>query len=154
MKIREFLNSIQESYNREFPHSKIIAELNNGLGKSIYIKCYMAGNTNEFINKISANDMFSIVFWYHDLPNDATLETELNDSFVLENTEKSYTIKPDNDYMCYGRRKLNYRKVKGTEKNIQAVDKFFINLKKQLIKDITENNIHNNHIELLKEKLS
>ena len=153
MKVNEFLEVIKESYRKEFPNSLIIAKLHKGLGKSLYIKCYIAGSKEEFYNGIAQNDMLDVEFWCHDLPKDIEIESELPENITLENNGKSYMIKPDNNYMCYSRRKLSYRKVVGIDKNIKSLDRFFKKLKEQLIKDINYNMIHENHIELLKQKI-
>ena len=154
MKVNELLNKIKESYNREFPNSKIIAELHDSLGKSLYIKCLLSNDKSEVANEIMLNDMFSIVFWCHNVSKDITLESELDDNIVLECTEKSYLTVPEESYMCYGRRKLSYRKTTGAEKIIKALDIFFKKLKKQLVQDLEENKIHDNHKELLINKLN
>ena len=153
MKVNQFLETIKESYKKEFPESMIIAKVNKGLGNSIYIKCYLAGNEKEFHNGISQNDMFSITFWMHKLSNEINLESELPENLYLECSDKSYLIKPDTEYMCYSRKNLSYRKTLGSEKIIKSLDKFFKKLRSELEKDIKENNIHDSHIQLLKEKL-
>lgn len=153
MKVNQFLETIKESYVKEFPNSKIIAKVNKGLGTSIYIKCYLAGSKEELYNGIAQNDMFNITFWMHEQNENISIEGELPENLYLECTEKSYLIKPDTEYMCYGRRKLSYRKIAGAEKIINSLDKFFKKLRLELEKDIENNNIHDNHINLLKEKL-
>jgi hypothetical protein len=154
MKVNELLNQIKKSYNREFPNSKIIAQLNDNLGKSLYIKCLLSNDESEVANGILLNDMFSIVFWSHDLSNDITLESEVPENLTLECTDKSYLIVPEESYMCYGRRKLSYRKTTGAEKIVKALDNFFKKLKKQLVEDLEQNKIHDNHKELLINKLN
>jgi len=154
MKVNEFLNKIVESYNKEFPNSKIIAQLHNSRGKSIYIKCMLAGSKEELSNGYIYNDMFSIVFWGHNLPNDITLESEIPENLILECSEKSYVTVPNDVYMCYGRRKLNYRKTTESEKIIKSLDNFFKKLKIQLNEDLEENKIHDNFKELSINKLN
>ena len=156
MKVNQLLESIKENYKKEFPNSIIKAEFNNSLGsyKSIYVKCYLAGNKDEFMHGIPQNDMFNITFFGHSLPKELEIDSELPENFSLECSDKSYLIKPDSQYLCYSRRKLSYRKTAGAEKNIKSLDKFFKKLKEELQKDLENNNIHDNHIELLKEKLS
>jgi len=153
MKINELLNQIKESYKKEFPNSKIIVELNKCLGTSIYLKCRLSNDKSEVANGILENDMFSITFWGN-LPNDTTLESEVPENLTLECTDKSYLTIPEESYMCYGRRKLSYRKTTGAEKIVKALDNFFKKLKKQLVEDLEQNKIHNNHKELLISKLN
>lgn len=155
--IKEFLNLVENTYNKHFPNSICQATLYKGLGTSISINCYLAGNKEELINGYVQNDMFSIRFWMHENENNlqnATLETILNDNLKIECDAKSYTIKPDNDYMCYGRKKLSYRKTTGDyTKILKSLDKFFSKLKDELKKDLEDNKIHDNFKELLVNKI-
>lgn len=153
MKTIELLNSIKESYIKQFPNSIIIAQLHKGIGKSLYVKCYMSGKKEEFHNGIEENDMLSVTFWCHNIPRDTELDSELPENIEMECTEKSYLIKPENKYLCYGRRKLSYRKTQGTEKIIKSLDKFFVKLKESLENDLENGNITDDHKELLISKL-
>ena len=153
MKVREFLSQIEESYKKEFPNSRINASLSKCLSYYISINCYIAKSKDEVFNGYFDNDILNVRFCSKNY-NNLTLDDELNDDFCLECCSKHYLTKPDVSYMAYGSRELKYRKCKGAEKNIKALERFFKNLKKSLIEDIKNDNIHDSHLELLKTKLS
>lgn len=155
--MKDFLQEIEKTYGKYFTNSKCVVEFGS-LYKSIYVRCYLVNNKNESINNIVQNDMFSISFSIKtengEFSKDINLESLVPENLVIEVTDNSYTIKPELQYMAYGRRKLNYRKTKGdSTKLLKTFDKYFKKLSEELKKDIEENNIHDNHIQLLKEKL-
>jgi hypothetical protein len=160
MNITEFKTQLEKSYAKYFTNSKIKIQ-NNCLGEGFNISCYLVNNIDEAINRIIQNDMFNISFEIitqtdnsnYFKPKITTL-AELPQGLVLNIWHKSYITKPDNKYYVYGRKYLNYRKQKGTaEKILIILDKYFSMLNSELKKEIQNNNIHDNFIELLKTKL-
>ena len=159
MKMKEFLNEIENSYKEQFPKSKIVAELDNRFYNSISITCFIANDINEVANRIWQNDMLSIYFSIDSIngefAKDITIESEIPENLKIEVSRKSYLIKPENRNMCYGRRKLSFRKTTGNyNKILKSLDKFFRRLRISLEKDVELNAIHDNHISLLLEKLA
>ena len=117
---------------------------------NINIRCFLSKDETECSNRIRLNDMFSIALTIS-LPD---LCEELPENLTLEYSYKSYLTKPTNEFCVYGRRQLKTRKTKGTpEKIIKDIDKFFNNLYSCLLEDINNNNIHENHITLLNQKI-
>ena len=85
-----------------------------------------------------------------------TLEIRENgeNDYTMEKLNSSYLIKPTNEYMVYGRRRLPFRKTRGDEdKIITTFKKYVGNLHKALLEDLEQGNIHENHITLLKQKI-
>jgi hypothetical protein len=65
-----------------------------------------------------------------------------------------YTTKPQNKYCVYSNSYLPFRKQKGTpEKLLNILDAYFAILNKALKEELNNNNIHDNYIAILKEKL-
>lgn len=156
--VRDFLNEVKETYSNYFTDSKCDTRLITNLYNSIFINCYLANNKSECINGYFENDMFNVMFTI-DTENgafgkDIDLDSELPSNLKLEAKYKSYYIKPENEYLAYSSRKLNFRKTKGDYKKIiNSLDKFFDRLSEELKTDLANDKIHSNHIDLLKEKL-
>jgi hypothetical protein len=140
---------LSSEYEKYFPKSKV--NISWGFDKrSIFVKLYIAQNKDETINHIMDNDMLNILFSIEQTNN----ESAEND-YILENHHKSYHITPDSQYMAYSSRKLSFRKSTGDMmKTVESFGRFLASLKKSLQEDLTNGRIHNNHIELLRQKLS
>lgn len=156
--VNELLQGIEESYRNYFTDSKCIAKLNTNLYSSISVKCLLANNRSEVANGYYENDMFNIAFMIDaegkEFSKDITIDSVLPDNLQISIIDKGYLIKPDNKYMCYGSRKLNFRKTKGDPaKLLKVFDKWFSKLYEELKNDIANDNIHSEHINLLNEKL-
>lgn len=139
-------NKLELVYKEVFKNSKI------SLSKSdftenvvLYIKLYLAQSKDEEINGYFDNDMFIILL-------KVTKNSENN--YTMEKINSSYLTKPTNEYMAYGRRQLPFRKTQGDEdKIITTFKKYVGNLHKALLEDLEQGNIHENHLELVKEKI-
>ena len=159
MKFKEFESKLQKSYHKYFTDSKIIIE-NNYLGKGFNISCYLINNIDEAINKIINNDMFSISFEITTSDANSMLKPkitsleEMPENLVLNVWRNYYTTKPQNKYCVYSNSYLPFRKQKGTpEKLLNILDEYFAILNKALKEELNNNNIHDNYIAILKEKL-
>ena len=139
-------NKLTEVYEGIFKNSKIAITKNSFSGDNVlWIQLYLAQNKQEEINGYFENDMFSI-----------TLKIRENgeNDYTMEKLNSSYSTKPTSEYMAYGRRRLAFRKTQGNEdKIITAFKKYVGNLHKALLEDLEQGNIHENHLELVKEKL-
>lgn len=143
--MERIIELLTEIYGKKLPKSKL------GISKAclgddlIFASCYLAQNEKEEINGYLDNDMFNIYF---------RVRKNGEDNYILENMAKSYFIKPTSEYYAYSRRELSFRKTSGNAEKITAsFDKFLDQLMNALNEDLESGNIHNNHIELLKEKL-
>lgn len=157
MNTKNFMREIEKTYNKHFPLSKCFVNY-SGFYRSISVSPVLAGNRDEVSNGIWENDILNIRFLIDNNGNEFgndVFEGDLPETITLECDGKSYMIKPDNQYMAYGRRKLSFRKVQGNaEKIIFALDKFFASLKKSLSEDLNADNIHDKkHLEICKAKL-
>jgi hypothetical protein len=158
MIIKDFLKEIETMYNKQFPTSKIFVKFNTNLYSSIIISCMLAGNNTENAGNYWENDMFNIRFSIDNegraFQKDITIDSELPENLQIESSMYSYLIKPENKYHAYSSHKLTFRKTKGNvEKILNTLDKFFVKLKCELLQDIEKELIHNNHLNLLLEKL-
>ena len=159
MKFKEFESKLQKSYHKYFTDSKVVIK-NNCLGEGFNISCYLINNIDEAINKIINNDMFNVSFEIT-TPDDGsrfkpkiTSLEEMPENLVLNVWHKFYITKPENKYCVYGNSSLPFRKQKGTpEKLLNILDKYFAILNKALKEELNNNNIHDNYITILKEKL-
>jgi hypothetical protein len=155
MKYSEFAEKLTEIYNGKFTESKLYIKPWNQFGKSISIVPSLAGNIDECINRIAGNDMFHIKFDI-ELPENFNFESDdLPENMVLKNLANSYLIIPENKYLCYGRRKISYRKTTGTaEKLLEAFGKFTDKLYQSIIDDRAAGNIHENYIDIVNRKIA
>ena len=138
-------NKLTEIYKEIFKNSKIALSRSSFKKDVLFIQLYLAQNEQEEINGYFDNDMFGITLKIR--------ENGKND-YTMEKLNSSYLIKPTNEYMVYGRRRLPFRKTRGDEdKIITTFKKYVENLYKALLEDLEQGNIHENHLELVKEKL-
>lgn len=138
-------NKLELAYKEVFKNSKITLSRSDLAKNVLWVQLYLAKDKSEEINGYFDNDMFSI-----------TLKITENgeDNYTMEKLNSSYLIKPTNEYMVYGRRRLPFRKTRGDEdKIITTFKKYVGNLYKALLEDLEQGNIHENHLELVKEKL-
>lgn len=159
MKLNELLEGIKNSYLKYFPNSLCKAKYSDNLYSSIYVKCYIGKEKDEFANGIIQNDMLHVSFLIDNegkqLPKELTLDSEIPNNLSLENKQKSFLTKPDSEYLVYGSKSLAFRKTKGDgEKIIKTLDKFFSKLRDELINELENDNIHDKDVELLKRKLN
>lgn len=89
--------------------------------------------------------MFSILF---------KITKTAENNYIIENENSRYLVKPTNKYLVYESKKVAFRKTQGDEdKIITTFKKYVGNLHKALLEDLEQGNIHENHLELVKEKL-
>jgi len=134
-----------EKYGKKLPKS--LLKFTKGIfgDDTMFVSCYLAQNEKEEINGYLDNDMFNIYF---------KVKKYGENNYVLENMAKSYFIKPTSKYYAYSRRELSFRKTSGDAEKITAsFEKFLERLMDALNEDLENGNMHDNHIELLKEKL-
>lgn len=132
-------------YKEVFKNSKIALSRSSFKKDVLFIQLYLAQSENEEINGYFDNDMLGIIL-------KVTENGENN--YIMEKLSSSYLTKPTSEYMVYGRRQLPFRKTQGDEdKIITTFKKYVGNLYKALLEDLEQGNIHENHLELVKEKL-
>lgn len=132
-------------YKEVFKNSKIVLSRSDLAKNVLWVQLYLAQDKSEEINGYFDNDMFSIIFKIR--------ENGEND-YTMEKLNSSYLTKPTSEYMAYGRRQLAFRKTQGDEdKIITTFKKYVGNLHKALLEDLEQGNIHENHLELVKEKI-
>lgn len=158
MKVNEFLKEIEGNYNKYFTNSKCHTKLSTSLYHDIDVRCYLANNENECVNGYWENDMLSIIFSIEteegEFPKDVNLYSDIPENLILKIHDKSYLLKSENQYLAYGRKNLSFRKTKGNSKKlINTLDKYFKKLHDELLNDIEKDNIHKDHISLLKNKI-
>lgn len=137
-------NKLEKIYNEYFKDSKITIS-KACLGNGVFIKLYLAKNEHEEINGYFDNDMLKIMFYLKKIDND---------SYILENIVNFYHIKPTNEYMVYSTKKVGFRKTQGNEdKILKAFKKYVEKLHDAIVDDLENNRIHENHIELVKNKI-
>ena len=139
-------NKLELVYKEVFKNSKIAITKNSFSGDNVlWIQLYLAQNKQEEINGYFENDMFSILF--------KITKTEEN-NYIMENKQNRYFVKPTNKYLVYEGKKVAFRKTQGNEdKIITAFKKYVGNLYNALVEDLKQGNIHENYLELVKEKL-
>lgn len=157
--MKKFLEEIEKTYHKYLPNSKCKAVFSKNIYSSISVYCFLANDKTELFNGYWDNDMINIRFTIDtgkgEFDKDINVESELPDNLKLEANSKSYTIKPTEKYMAYGRRKVYFRKTVGNgDKIIKTLDKFFNKLYNQLQDDLEHDIIHDNHRKLLINKLS
>lgn len=136
---------LSSEYKKYFPNSRV--NISWGFDKrSIFARLYIAQTKDENINRIMDNDILHVLF---------SIEETGENQYTLENHHKSYHITPDSQYLVYSSRKLSFRKSTGDMvKMVESFGRFLASLKKSLQEDLTNGRIHQNHIELLRQKLS
>ena len=158
MNTKKFCEKATKLYLNHFPKSAVKAYWSGNLYANVSIHCKLAASKNEVAHGIWENDILNVSFCVdldgkRELPK-GSRET-LPDKVCLTAWHRSYLTKPENPYHVYGSKKLPFRKITGTpEKILTALDKVFSGLKESLLNDLASDNIHKNHLDLVKEKLS
>ena len=139
-------NKLELAYKEVFKNSKIAIMKNSFSGDNVlWVQLFLAQNEQEEINGYFCNDMFSILF---------KITKTAENNYIIENENSRYLVKPTNKYLVYESKKVAFRKTRGNEgKIITAFKKYVGNLHKALLEDLEQGNIHENHLELVKEKL-
>lgn len=87
MKLNELLEGIKEVYGKYFPNSLCVVQYNDNLYSSIWIKCCIGKEKDEFANGIVNNDILNISFLIDEnengLPKDLTLDSEIPNDLCL-----------------------------------------------------------------------
>ncbi len=154
MKFTEFKENLQEIYASHLPHSMVSVEEYHGLGKSITIRCYVAGKKDEFAFGIAQNDLLSVLIDivlpdYFDFEND-----DLPENMKPNKLESSYLLVPEVSYMAYGRRKISARIPGGNaEKCLKSFDKYIGKVVEMLKEDYAAGKIPQDKRALLEKKL-
>lgn len=139
-------NKLTEVYEGIFKNSKIAITKNSFSGDNVlWVQLYLAKNESEEINGYFDNDILGIIF---------KITKMAENNYIMENIKNRYFIKPTNKYLAYESKKVAFRKTRGDEdKIITTFKKYVGNLHKALLEDLEQGNIHENHLELVKEKL-
>lgn len=139
-------SKLELAYKEVFKNSKIAIMKNSFSGDNVlWVQLLLAQNEQEEINGYFCNDMFSILF---------KITKTAENNYIIENENSRYLVKPTNKYLVYESKKVVFRKTRGNEgKIITAFKKYVGNLHKALLEDLEQGNIHENHLELVKEKL-
>ena len=137
---------LTEIYEGIFKNSKIVITKNSFSADNVlWVQLLLAQNEQEEINGYFCNDMFSILF---------KITKTAENNYIMENKQNRYLVKPTNKYLVYEGKKVAFRKTQGNEdKIITTFKKYVGNLHKALLEDLEQGNIHENHLELVKEKL-
>jgi hypothetical protein len=159
MLVKDFTKKVEETYNRYLPASKCFARLSTNLHPSISISCFLANDKTELYNRYWENDMMNIRFSIDtekgEFPKDIMNDSEIPNNLQLTIWSKSYLLKPLKSNMCYDGKQLPFRKTKGdSQKIINTLDKYFLKLHAELLQDLKNNLIHDNHKNLLISKLA
>ena len=137
---------LTEIYEGIFKNSKIAITKNSFSGDNVlWVQLFLAQNEQEEINGYFDNDMFDIIF---------KITKTAENNYIMENKLNRYLVKPTNKYLVYECKKVAFRKTQGNEdKIITTFKKYVENLHNALVEDLEQGNIHENHLELVKEKL-
>lgn len=136
MQATELQNLIVCNYLKHFPES-YYAIHRHALSDGFYIVFHL-GKAEEWPNKISNNDPLHLSFNYWKHTNDL----EIMGSFCL---------KPTNSYMYGSTLRLRKKTINHTNFNEKQFDKYFANLKANLLSQ--RENWHPNNAELIASKL-
>lgn len=139
-------SKLELAYKEVFKNSKIAITKNSFSGNNVlWVQLYLAKNESEEINGYFDNDILGIIF---------KITKTAENNYIIENIQNRYLVKPTNKYLAYESKKVAFRKTQGNEdKIITAFKKYVENLHKALLEDLEQGNIHENHLELVKEKL-
>lgn len=148
--MKELKEDMYLIYKTYFKDSGIsIRDYSNFLGdkkESFTVSLFLAKDNTEVACGIMGNDMFHIMFNIE--------KSSMENNYFIEAYQKSYAIKPENQYLYYSSRNLSFRRNSGDrDKILKMFEKFVIGLKNSVIEDFNNNNIHDNFIEIVKNKL-
>lgn len=147
MNKENFIKEMENIYKKTFKNSKFNASYGCFGNDTLFIKLYLAENTDEVANGLFDNDMFSIMlevkFYDDELKN-----------MVFSSVLNSYRVKAELEYLYCSHHKVAFRKVKGDyNKVLNAFDKFVARLYENITDELKADNIHSEDIELLKQKI-
>lgn len=147
MNKENFIKEMENIYKKTFKNSKFNASYGCFGDDTLFIKLYLAENTDEVANGLFDNDMFSIMlevkFYDDELKN-----------MVFSSVLNSYRVKAELEYLYCSHHKVAFRKVKGDyNKVLNAFDKFVARLYENITDELKADNIHSEDIELLKQKI-
>lgn len=147
MNKENFIKEIENIYKQTFKNSKLNARYGCFGDDTLFIRLYLAENTDEVANGLFDNDMFNIMLEVK------FYDTELN-NMEISSVLNSYRIKAQLDYLYSSHKKVAFRKNKGDYKKILDTFKKYVDrLYNSILDDIKADNIHNTDIELLKKKI-
>ena len=149
--VDDFIEDIEKTYKKYFPKSLINIHKEEMLSsKNIYAECYLAKDESEVPHRILDNDTFHIKFCIENLKN----FNDLPDVMMLEWYHKSIKLKPSDDFYYCDFKQLPFRKTKGDSvKILKTLDRYFKLLKDTLIKELENDNIHYDNIDVAKTKI-
>ena len=147
MNKENFIKEMENIYKQTFKNSKLNASYGCFGDDTLFIRLYLAENTDEVANGLFDNDMFSIMlevkFYDDELKN-----------MVFSSVLNSYRVKAELEYLYCSHHKVAFRKVKGDyNKVLNAFDKFVARLYENITDELKADNIHSEDIELLKQKI-
>ena len=148
MKFAEFKNNIESRWAEKF-NGKCNVKIFNCCGKCITIDFYIS----PVMNVTWLNDMlhFNLMI---DLPNGFNEEEDLPEVMTVTASHNCYKVKPENKYLCFESKRIPFRKSNGTaEKIAENIGKSINKIYEMLTEDLAAGNIHENHINILKENL-
>lgn len=147
MNKENFIKEMENIYKQTFKNSKLNASYGCFGDDTLFIRLYLAENTDEVANGLFDNDMFSIMLEVK------FYDTELN-NMVFSSVLNSYRVKAVNEYLYSSHKKVAFRKVKGDYKKVLDTFKKYVDrLYNSILDDIKTDNIHNADIELLQKKI-
>lgn len=154
MLFAEFKARIEKKYKEVFPNSRCSCFIFKCLGRSISIHCYLTGNDKECTHGIIDNDMFMIRFDIN-LPNKFNEETEeLPNDLTMIAGMNQFRVKPDSDYLYCNYKKVPYRKTRGNPAKLcETFGRFVDRLHDSVCEEVNNNNIHQNDLPLIAEKV-
>ena len=149
--VDDFIEDIEKTYKKYFPKSLIKIRKADILGsKDITADCYLAKDESEVPHRILDNDTFRIRFCIENLEN----FNDLPDVMMLEWYYKSIKLNPSDEYYYCDFKQLPFRKTKGDAvKILKTLDRYFKLLKDTLVKELENDNIHDDCIDVVKSKI-
>lgn len=157
MNIRDLQTKLQEIYHKKFKNSSCSISYGCLKSTTLFVNVNLANNVDECINRIAQNDMFNIMFTISTVngtDRDCREIDYSNEDLILECSYNNYHIVPENQYLCYGSRKVPFRKTTGNlDKILKSFEKFVDKLYDSVKNDLDNGFIHNNYIDLVKTKI-
>lgn len=157
MDIRDLQTKLQEIYHKKFKNSSCSISYGCFKSTTLFVNVNLANNVDECINRIAQNDMFNIMFTISTVngtDRDCREIDYSNEDLILECSYNNYHIVPKNQYLCYGSRKVPFRKTTGNlDKILKSFEKFVDKLYDSVKNDLDNGFIHNNYIDLVKTKI-
>ena len=154
MKYKEFQDRIMTAYAAKFPKSLCTCTLIEGLGKYIFIDCYLGAGDDEFPHRIKENDAINVKLNI-DLPRGWKHDDELPDTMTLEAIRNSIKHKPpqNESYLYCKYTKVSFRKTTGdAEKIIKAFTRFVDRLHNEISEQYANDNLLPDDMELFARK--